>query len=103
MEATLSSETSAYNEPTRRQIQEDCIIHSHRRENLKSYTFCSSLTSFFQELLVYIQQEFSATSVRLFVLIIELSLSVLELRNQAAVRKFPQFMKLLMDGGEEES
>jgi hypothetical protein len=37
MEATRSSETPVYNKPTRRYILEDGILHSHRRENLKSY------------------------------------------------------------------
>jgi hypothetical protein len=40
IEATRSSETSVYNKPTRRHIQEDNIVHGHRRENLKSYTAC---------------------------------------------------------------
>jgi hypothetical protein len=38
MEATRSSETSVNNKATRRHIPEDGILHSHRRENLKSYT-----------------------------------------------------------------
>jgi hypothetical protein len=38
MEATRSCETSVYNKPTRRHVPEDGILHSHRRENLKSYT-----------------------------------------------------------------
>jgi hypothetical protein len=37
MEATLSSETSVYNKPTRRHIPEDGILHSQRREKLKFY------------------------------------------------------------------
>jgi hypothetical protein len=37
IEATRSSETSVYNKPTRRHIQEYGFLHSHRRENLKSY------------------------------------------------------------------
>jgi hypothetical protein len=37
MEATHSSETSVCNKPTRHHIPEDGILHSHRRENLKSY------------------------------------------------------------------
>jgi hypothetical protein len=33
-----ASETSALTRATRRNISEDTILHSHRRENLKSYT-----------------------------------------------------------------
>jgi hypothetical protein len=36
-EAPSSSETSVLTRATRRNIQEDTIVHSHRRENLKSY------------------------------------------------------------------
>jgi hypothetical protein len=38
MEALSSSETSVIKRATRRNISEDGILHSHRRENLKSYT-----------------------------------------------------------------
>jgi hypothetical protein len=37
-EAPVSSETSVLTRATRRNNPEDTILHSHRRENLKSYT-----------------------------------------------------------------
>jgi hypothetical protein len=39
--ASISSETSVLTRAERRHIQEDVILHSHRRENLISYSHLS--------------------------------------------------------------
>jgi hypothetical protein len=44
LEALSSSETLVLTTATRRNIPEDAILHSHRRENLKSYVALTGWT-----------------------------------------------------------
>jgi hypothetical protein len=56
-EAPGSSETSVPTRATRRNNPEDTILHSHRRENLKSYSFEEGLQqSKSLEILDYVQR-----------------------------------------------
>jgi hypothetical protein len=45
IEAIRSSETSGYTRSTRGHIPEDGLLHSHRRENLKSYTVLKNISN----------------------------------------------------------
>jgi hypothetical protein len=56
MEAIRSSETSALPRATRRNITEEGSLHSHRRENLKSYIALTGWTLRY-ELGVYVPED----------------------------------------------
>jgi hypothetical protein len=49
-EAPGFSETSVLTRAIRRNNPEDTILHSHRRENLKSYMKCTAFIFFLQDL-----------------------------------------------------
>jgi hypothetical protein len=60
-EALRSSETSVLTRATQRNIQEDTILHSHCRENLKSYIMISFITCSDQlGLITYLRQKSDA-------------------------------------------
>jgi hypothetical protein len=52
-EAPGYSETSVLRRATRRNNPEDTILHSHRRENLKSYVVCFAVAVFEDWLIFY--------------------------------------------------
>jgi hypothetical protein len=51
MEALISSETPVLTRAKQRNIREDAILHSHLRENLKSYTVFNMNAVFYKQTL----------------------------------------------------
>jgi hypothetical protein len=68
-EAPGSSETSVHTRATRRNVPEDNILHSHRRENLKSYNVKKVLNFYAEDLHWPDNAEYEYTNFReLFIL-----------------------------------
>jgi hypothetical protein len=67
LKASRSSETSVHTRSTRRQIPENGILHSHRRENLKSYIRKATLNNIccwsIQDMMHYMENVISAHNV----------------------------------------
>jgi hypothetical protein len=64
MEALSSSEMSVLTRATRRNIPEDIILHSHRRENLKSYNRLVILSGDEDEIILWSGVELSPLVLR---------------------------------------
>jgi hypothetical protein len=63
------SETSVHTRSGQRHIPEDGIVHSHRRENLKSYilnTVCTQSTSDVKDVVISLKNEFLLDNVEVF-------------------------------------
>jgi hypothetical protein len=80
-EAPGSSETSVLTRATRRNNPEDTILHSHRRENLKSYIVCCNFRVSRQQTGVKKFLDFMVLSIPNYLLLYLYYLSSLTLRK----------------------
>jgi hypothetical protein len=63
-EALSSSETSVLTRETRRNILEDGILHSHRRENLKSYCVTNNCVEYILRTISLLQHQGPTSTIR---------------------------------------
>jgi hypothetical protein len=98
-EALSSSETSGLTRAKRHNIAEDAILHSHRRENLKSYILLlmCALVSIFLHLYVAVQSVLAPGTVAMIAASLPRCLAAVSIRQYfkaADNRKGPDWWKM---------